>query len=59
MKFDNVPQWVRVRMTQVPPDYSRANRSGEKSAGMPGNGRPKPDGASVQAGYCAPKYGEW
>ena len=59
MKFDNVPQWVRVRMTQVPPDESLANRSVEKSAGMPGNGSPKPDGSSVQAVYCAPKYVEW
>ena len=26
---------------------------------MPGNGSPKPDGSSVQAVYCAPKYVEW
>ena len=59
MKFDTIQSGVRVRMTQVPPDESLANRSVEKSAGMPGNGSPKPDGSSVQAVYCAPKYVEW
>ena len=51
MKFDNVTQWVRVVMTQVPPGQSLANRPVEESAGKPGNGSPKPDNSRMQALY--------
>jgi hypothetical protein len=51
MKLDDIPKWVRVDTAQVPPDQSRANRSGEQSAGKPGHGSPQADGSRVQALY--------
>ena len=48
MKFDDVTQWV-IAYRESPPDQSLASRSVAQSAGKPGNGSPKPNGARLQA----------
>ena len=55
MKFDIVTQWVKAAMAQVPPDQSLVSRPVVKSAGKPGNGSPKPDGARPQAVLLSPE----
>jgi len=55
MQLVAVTQWVRARKAQVPPDQSRASRSGANPRAMPAMGCTEPGVARMQAAGWSPE----